>query len=84
MTLNIPVSPETEAKLRERAAALGKDLVQYAASLIEQGVTAPTFDELLAPVRSDFAASGMSSDEIDRFGQDLIANVRRERRATRQ
>jgi len=83
MTLNIPVSPETEAKLRERAAALGKDLVQYVASLIEQGVTAPTFDELLAPIRSDFAASGMTPDEIDRFGQDLIANVRRERRVTR-
>jgi hypothetical protein len=83
MTISIPLTPEIEAKLRERAASFGKDLVQYAAVLIEQGVTAPTFEEILGPVRHDFAASGMSPDDIDAFGRDLIAKVRRERRAAR-
>lgn len=41
MTLNISISEETETKLREKAVAVGKDVVQYARELIEQGVTAP-------------------------------------------
>jgi hypothetical protein len=79
MALTIPITPDVEAKLRERAAQLDRDVAQYAADLIRQGVTAPTFDELLAPVREDFARSGMSGDEIDTFGRELIAKVRGQR-----
>ncbi len=76
MTLRVSISPEVEAKLRERAEALGRDTAQYAADLISQGVAAPTFDEVLGPVRHDFAQSGMTPDEIDAFGRDLIEKVR--------
>lgn len=79
MTLNISISPEVEAKLRERAAQFDRDVNEYAADLIRQGVTAPTFDEILAPVREDFARSGMTADEIDAFGRDLIDKARGER-----
>ena len=81
MTLIISLSPEIESKLRERAAAHGTDVVQYATGLIEQGVTAPTFDEILAPVRAEFARQ-MTPDEIDAFGRDLITKVRQERRSS--
>ena len=81
MTLQITLPAETEAKLRDRAAELGRDVSQYAADLIRQGVAAPTFDELLDPVRQDFARSGMTPDEIDDLGRELIAKVRSQRRA---
>ena len=41
MTLHIPISPETESQLREKAVAVGKDVVQLARELIEQGVGGP-------------------------------------------
>ena len=34
--LNIPLSPEKEAKLRERAAAAGKDVTEYVLSVVEE------------------------------------------------
>ncbi len=81
MTLSVAISPDVEAKLRERAQAFGRDVAQYAADLISQGVTAPTFDELLGPVRQDFAQSGMTPDEIDAFGRDLINKARSDHQA---
>lgn len=81
MTLSIAISPDIEAKLRERARAFGRDVEQYAADLISQGVTAPTFDEILTPVRQDFAQSGLSPEEIDSFGRGLIDQVRSARPA---
>ena len=40
MTLHIELSSQTEAKLRERAAASGKDLGSYALDAIEQKLAA--------------------------------------------
>lgn len=40
MTLSIDLSPETEAKLREHAAASGKDVTTYAREAIEQKLAA--------------------------------------------
>ena len=81
MTLHIPIPPEIEKRLRERAATLGRDMVALAAMLIERGITAPTFDEILDPVRNDFLQSGLTPDQIDDFGRDLITKVRSERRS---
>lgn len=66
MTLAVPLSPQAEAKLRERAAAEGKDLTAYASKILEQAVTRPSLDELLAPLRQEFAASGTSEEELTR------------------
>lgn len=38
MTLQIPLSPETETKLRERAEAAGKDLATFVREVVEEMV----------------------------------------------
>lgn len=38
MTLQIPLSPETEAKLREQAEAAGKDLATFVREAVEEMV----------------------------------------------
>ncbi len=46
--LNLSLSPEKEAKLRERAAAAGKDLTEYILQVVEEdlaiGESAPAVD----------------------------------------
>jgi hypothetical protein len=37
--LEIPLSPEKEAKLRERAAAMGKDVAEYVLEVVEEELT---------------------------------------------
>lgn len=64
MTLVVPVSAELEAKLRERAAAAGKDAPTYASELLEQAVRQRSLDELLAPLREQFAATGTTDEEL--------------------
>jgi hypothetical protein len=64
MTLTLSLSAEAEAKLRQRAAAEGADPAAYASKLLEQAVTKPSLDELLAPLRREFAASGASDEQL--------------------
>lgn len=76
MTLSVSIAPEIEQRLRERARASGRDVAEYAAELIRQGVTAPTVDEILAPVQEDFARSRMSDDEIMELGRRELDALR--------
>ncbi|HEY8668645.1 MAG TPA: hypothetical protein VIL86_18505 [Tepidisphaeraceae bacterium] len=76
MTLVVPLSPEIEAKLRQRAAAEGQDLAEYASKLLEHAVTQPALAELLAPLRQQFAASS-TTDEA------LVAQITKAREAYR-
>jgi hypothetical protein len=71
MTLSLNISPDVEAKLRERAAASGEPADVYASKVLAEAVTAPTIDELLAPVRQQVAASRMSEEELMGFGREL-------------
>jgi hypothetical protein len=79
MTLSISITPEAEARLRERAAACGQPLDVYAARVLEQAVTAPTLDELLAPARRQVAATGMTDREFDDLVNELRDEVWREK-----
>jgi len=79
MTLSVTLPPEIEAKLRERAAKNGQPLEVYASKILQEAITAPTIDELLAPVRKQVAESGMSEDELMALGQELLKKVRDER-----
>ena len=81
MTLSLTVPPQVEAKLRERAAANGEPLDVYASRLLVDAVTAPTIDEILAPVREDFAKTGMSEEEIMELGHRELQALRAEKRA---
>jgi hypothetical protein len=79
MTLVLSVSPSVEAKLRQRAAAEGQDPTTYASKLLEQAVSRPSVDELLAPLREEFAASGTSDEELTRQVTEAQAAYRNQR-----
>ncbi len=51
MTLNIPLSSEAAAKLRERAAAIGKDVETFVREVIEEKIAGPPFTTTRAPTR---------------------------------
>src|SRR3954464_9630552 len=64
MDITIRLSPEEEKALLERASASGDDVVGYIRRLIERHVRGAGFlSELLAPIRREFADSGLSEDE---------------------
>ena len=66
MTLTIHVPKNIGVILEERAKGNGKDVAEYVESLIEQDIDKrKTLDEILAPVRRNFAESGMTEDELD-------------------
>ena len=71
MTLSVSLSPQAEAKLRERAEVSGEPLDRYASRLLEAAASARTVDEVLAPFRRQVAESGMSDPQLDRFFQDV-------------
>ena len=81
MTINISLTPEAETRLRQRAAILGKDLVTVASDLLEQAITRPSVDELLAPARKQVAESGLSDQQLDGFFRELLTEVRDEKKA---
>ena len=80
MTMHLSLSPAAEARLRERAAFSGQPLDAFASALLERAATAPTLDEVLAPVRRQVDESGMTDDEFDAF----VSDVRDEAFADRQ
>jgi hypothetical protein len=64
MVLQIEIAPQTEQRLRERAQAAGKDVTAYVSQLVEQAAAKPNIDEILAPLRESFEASGVSDAEL--------------------
>ena len=83
MTLSVSLSAQAEAKLKERAATAGKDPAAYASELLEDAVTRPTIDELLAPARRQIADSGMTDAQLDEFLDDLREKVWQDQQARR-
>jgi len=71
MTLSIPFSSDLEARLKERAAASGKDVIRFVQEAVEEKLAAPqTFADILGPVHAAFEATGKSDEEItDQFQQ---------------
>lgn len=66
MTLTIKVSQNIGAVLEEKARSHGKDVSSYVEDLIEKDIDQKkTLDEILAPVRKNFAESGLSEEELD-------------------
>ena len=59
------VPKEVESVLAQKAAAEGKDIKSFVEGTITTQALRPKLDETLAPVRVDFAASGMTEDELD-------------------
>jgi hypothetical protein len=85
MTITLNLSPETEQKLRERAAATGRDVVELAQDLIERGVRGqPTLDEILAPFREQVEKSGLTDEEFAKFFEEMRDEVWREKHEGRR
>jgi hypothetical protein len=64
MSLSIPLTPDTEARLAAKARAAGVDTSTYAAGILRSAAVRPTLDEILAPVREAFRKSGLTEDEL--------------------
>jgi len=79
--LQIPLPPDTEETLRERAKANGEDVAAYAVRLIQKALSAPSVDELLAPFRKQVEESGISDEELDRLGEELRDEVWQQHKA---
>jgi hypothetical protein len=62
--LTVKLPSDVEEKLARRAAAAGEPVEALASRLLAEAINAPTLEELLAPVRQRFAASGMTEDQL--------------------
>jgi hypothetical protein len=75
MTLTIDLKPETEAKLKNRAVALGYGVGDYVEKLIEEdSERMRSIDEIFAPLHKEVKESGISDAELD----ELFTQARRE------
>lgn len=75
MSIVIELPPEKERELADRAQGRGQDIASYVGALIDRDIQSPpTIDELLAPIRRQFAGSGMTEVELD----ELIDEARHE------
>jgi hypothetical protein len=82
MTITIPLSPEEEKRLLERASLSGRDLEGYVHRLITRHIQASdSIAAVLAPVRRKFEESGMSDDELDALVEEAREEAWRERRS---
>jgi len=81
MNITISIPDDVALKLEQRAASTGTTAPEYTAQLVVETVNKPTIDELLGPVREDFAKTGMSEEELLNFGRKLIQRVRDDNKA---
>ena len=83
MTIQIPISAETEAKLRDKAAAVGEDITAYAAGVLERSAKPPvSLEEISGPIAEEFRRSGMGEDQLTDLLETAKHDARRQRRAT--
>jgi hypothetical protein len=77
--IQIALPPDTEETLRERAKASGENIASYAARLLQEALSTPSVDELLAPFRKQVEESGITDPQLDQLGEELRREVRQER-----
>jgi hypothetical protein len=73
MTFSLTFPPETEARLRQRAAATGQTVEAYVQRLVEQAITPATSEALLAAMAAAPQVPGAWVDELE----ELIAQGER-------
>lgn len=79
MDLTVSLSPAIESRLMERAASSGKAPGEYVADLVQRDLSRPSLDEILDPVRQDFADSGITERQIMELGRRELDALRSER-----
>ena len=82
MDITISIPAEMQEKLQRRAIESGQDVEAYVERLIEKALSGPpSIDELLAPVRKQFAESGMTEEELDALIEEAREEVWQEKQA---
>jgi hypothetical protein len=81
MEITLTLSAEEEKALLDRAAASGEDVESYLHRVIDRHLKAPAIlAEMLAPIRREFAESGMSEDDLDSLVEEAREEVWGEKR----
>jgi hypothetical protein len=80
MDISISIPDELVAKLEKKAAERQQSISTYSSHVVADAVTKPSLDEIMAPVRADFAESGMSEEEINDLLRGELEAHRREKR----
>lgn len=78
MTITIDLPTTAENELRRRAKRMGKSENEIATDILQD--TLRPFEEIVAPIQEAFRQSGMTQEELDDFTDELIREVRAERR----
>jgi hypothetical protein len=63
ITIDLPLEVKTALEKQ----AKGEDIKVFIQTIIRKQALRPNLDEVLAPVRQEFAESGMSEDDLDNF-----------------
>jgi plasmid stability protein len=80
MTITLSLPPDLERQLHDRAARAGRDAAAFARELLERALAdGPTFDELLAPLRAQVAATETTDAELDALFEQARDQVWRDR-----
>ncbi|MCY7376188.1 MAG: hypothetical protein LH472_09490 [Pyrinomonadaceae bacterium] len=77
--LTIDLTPDVKTALEHKAK--GKDIKQYVQNLVQKQALRPALEEALAPVRQEFAESGMSEDELDVFMNSVREKAHQDRQS---
>lgn len=81
MTITLTLPPDAERELNARAARAGRDAAALAGDLLARALAdGPTFDEILAPLRAEVAASGATDAELDAIFEQAREEVWRDRK----
>jgi molecular chaperone DnaK (HSP70) len=80
MSVTIDFAPEDEARLRERASAIGTDIPTFVREAALEKVNRPTLAELLSPIHAATERAGISVEEIDAMADRAKKEARNERK----
>jgi hypothetical protein len=84
MTVAVPLSPEAETRLKDRARSAGVDASTYAARLLEEKLLEPeSLVQISGEVRQHFLNSGMSEKQLADQLEDEKHAARTDRRGTK-
>ena len=75
VTIDLPIDVKSALERK----AKGQDIKIYIQSIIKKQAFRPSLDEILVPVRQEFAESGMSEDDLDDFLNQVRAEAYQDR-----
>jgi hypothetical protein len=85
MSITIPLSLETETRLKQRAAAAGKEVGEFASELLQHFAGVPTpLEQLSGPIYQRFVESGMTDEELGEELERAKHEMRAERRSQKK